>query len=545
MSMYLFFSFVIAMFVTMVLIPPLKARAAQLKFIDLPDPRKVHTTPIPRIGGIAMVIGVLIPVILWARGAEEMVGYVFGAATILVFGVWDDRANLHYRAKFGGQIIAVAVLVFGGGVVIEHVPFLDDALPLWAGIPLTFIALLGITNAINLADGLDGLAGGTTLITLAAISLMAYNAGDLRLMLLALAVMGSIVGFLRFNTHPAQIFMGDGGSQFLGFSTGVLAIILTQQSNLALSPAMPLLLLGLPIIDTFIVMGQRISERRSPFSPDKNHIHHKLLGLGFDHYEAVVIIYLVQTLLVGTAVAFRFHADLWNMMVFAFVFLSAIAAFPVAAGLRWRIRARQSADAPSRLTQFIVRVRKTEVLARYPYQFIALTLPCFAILTEFSAGPQSADVVALALIFSALMIGLAVLQSAEGLNFLERGGVYLAITLVAYSSEIRSDALHHTLLENAYFVLLTVAVVFSFRFSSLKEINITPLDFLVVLLALTVPNMPGLDIPIDLFGVLVGKIFVMFYAAEVLINSKYTRPSRIRLGTALVLASIALPGLLG
>jgi UDP-GlcNAc:undecaprenyl-phosphate GlcNAc-1-phosphate transferase len=118
-------------------------------------------------------------------------------------------------------------------------------------------------------------------------------------MLAATAVIGSIVGFLRFNTYPAQIFMGDGGSQFLGFSAGVLVVMLTQESNTALSPALPLLILGLPIVDTAMVMSQRLYERRSPFLPDRNHIHHKLLGLGFHHYEAVFLICVLQTLLVA------------------------------------------------------------------------------------------------------------------------------------------------------------------------------------------------------------------------------------------------------
>lgn len=545
MSMLLFFAFIIAMFVTMVLIPPLKAKAVELKFVDIPDERKVHQTPIPRIGGIAMVIGALLPVSMWARDTREMMAYLIGAAVILVFGVWDDRANLDYKIKFGGQILAVAVVVFFGGVKLYLVPFSGGVpVPEWVAVPLTFFALLGITNAINLSDGLDGLAGGTTFISLAAICLLSFMAGDYRLMLVALAVMGSIIGFLRFNTHPAQIFMGDGGSQFLGFSVGVLAIVLTQQSNAVLSPAMPLLLLGLPIIDTFIVMGQRLYEGRSPFSPDKNHVHHKLLDLGFDHYEAVVIIYLVQTLLVGSAFVFRFHSDLFNMGLFAFFFLGSILAFPFAAGMSWRLGGRAGIKRTSGVTQLVLFMRRTEVLARYPYIFIALSLPVFGIITILSAGKAAPDIIALALVLSGLMVVLALIFRESSLTFLERGIVYVTITLVAYSSQVRPIVMHHTPLENAYFVLLALAVVFSFRFSSLKTVDITPLDFLVVLLALTLPNVPGLAIPIDHFGVLVAKVFAMFYAAEVLINSPFSHPLRIRIGTAVVLCATAFPGVL-
>ena len=208
-----------------------------------------------------------------------------------------------------GSAATVTVQVYGG-VVIRFVPLWGlEPLPDYVAIPFTAFALIGITNAVNLADGLDGLAGGITLLSLGIIGILAYPTGDANVPLAAIAVIGSIVGFLRFNTYPARIFMGDGGSQFLGFSAGVLVVMLTQTSNSALSPALPLLILGLPIVDTGIVMAQRIREGRSPFSPDKNHIHHRLLALGLHHYEAVFVIYALQTLLVATAYFVRYESD--------------------------------------------------------------------------------------------------------------------------------------------------------------------------------------------------------------------------------------------
>jgi len=543
MSMLLFFSFVIAMFVTMVLIPPLKAKALEMEFVDIPDERKVHSVPIPRIGGIAMVIGALLPVVMWARNSHEIVAFLLGAGVILAFGVWDDRKTLDYKIKFGGQILAVAIVVLWGGVRIHFAPFFSmDPIPEYIAIPLTFFALLGITNAINLADGLDGLAGGTTLISLAAICILAYMAGDYRIMLVALAIMGSIIGFLRFNTHPAQIFMGDGGSQFLGFSAGVLVIILTQQTNPTLSPAMPLLLLGLPIIDTFIVMGQRVLEGRSPFAPDKNHIHHKLLDLGFDHYEAVVVIYGLQTALVSAAFFFRYQTDLFNMALFAFVFVSAIFAFPVAVKTKLHLADRRGIGRASKTTQVIQGMRESGILYKYPYYFIAVTLPLFAAITILTAGDIPRDIVALSLVLAGLMAVLTLLFRNLTITFLERGLTYIAITFVAYCAYTRPESLQHTLPENIYFAMLVICVLFSFRFSNLRNVDITPLDFLVIILALTVPNVPGVTIPIEHFGVLVAKVFAMFYAAEVLINSRLTLPLWLRLGTTLVLSLTAVHG---
>jgi UDP-GlcNAc:undecaprenyl-phosphate GlcNAc-1-phosphate transferase len=159
-------------------------------------------------------------------------------------------------------------------------------LPAWVAVPLTVVAIIGVTNAINLADGLDGLAGGISLLSFCCIGYLAYLEGDISVGLAALAFIGAIFGFLRFNTHPATIFMGDTGSQLLGFAAITLSLALTQRQT-ALSPLLPLILLGFPVLDTLTVMITRILRKRSPFSADRNHFHHNLLDLGFRHPESV------------------------------------------------------------------------------------------------------------------------------------------------------------------------------------------------------------------------------------------------------------------
>ena len=182
------FVFIVAMFITMALIPPLMKTATRLSIIDMPDARKVHTTPMPRVGGIAMVAGAVTPLLIWGDKPESVLAFLLGVGVILVFGVWDDRRPLTHRIKFIGQAIAVAIVVFYGHVYIRYVPFYNsEPIPYWMSIALTFFALLGTTNAINLADGLDGLAGGTTFMSIAAISLLAFMAGDTNLLMLATA----------------------------------------------------------------------------------------------------------------------------------------------------------------------------------------------------------------------------------------------------------------------------------------------------------------------------------------------------------------------
>ena len=160
------------MFITMLLIPPLMRSAQRLQIVDIPDARKVHVGAIPRIGGIAMVAGAVIPILFWMTPGEEVSSLLWGMAIIFVFGIWDDRNDLDYRIKFFGQTLAVLVVVVFGNVSITSIPLLGGhEIPQYIAYPLTILFLLGITNAINLADGLDGLAGGTTLLSLGVIAL--------------------------------------------------------------------------------------------------------------------------------------------------------------------------------------------------------------------------------------------------------------------------------------------------------------------------------------------------------------------------------------
>ena len=377
--MIAFFAFIVAMFISMVLIPPLMRSAQRYAFVDVPTDRKLHDSPTPRIGGLAMVCGAITPILLWVEPSQQVLAILYGTAVLLVFGLWDDRSALDYRLKFAGQLIAVTVVVFYGDVVIRFVPFAGiDPIAESISIPLTIFALLGVTNAINLADGLDGLAGGTTLLSIGALSLLAYLAGDATLLILSMAVMGSIIGFLRYNTYPAQVFMGDAGSQFLGFALGVLVIILTQQSSPILSPSMPLLLLGLPLIDTFLVMGQRIAEGRSPFKPDRNHIHHKLLNIGLDHYESVIMIYTLQAALVTCAFLFRYQSDLVNMGLFVGTFTLSAVGFSLASKRNWQVRQASADGELSAMAQFARGLKRHAVLTRIPMLFAAVSMPLFA-----------------------------------------------------------------------------------------------------------------------------------------------------------------------
>jgi UDP-GlcNAc:undecaprenyl-phosphate GlcNAc-1-phosphate transferase len=519
----LYFSLIIAMFVTMALIPPLMRTAERFQFVDIPNERKVHTGAIPRVGGIAMVTGAVLPIILWLSASQPVVALLIGCGIILAFGTWDDRNDLDYRIKFLGQFLAIGVVVFYGGVRVESTPFAGiDPSALYISIPLTIFFLLGVTNAINLSDGLDGLAGGTSLLTLGMIAVLGYMAGDGTVVLIALAIVGSILGFLRFNTHPARIFMGDGGSQFLGFSVAVLAIMLTQNPEAAYSPALPLLLLGLPILDTVVVMTQRIAEKRSPFSADKNHLHHRLLRLGLDHYEAVSAIYITQAFFVLLAYYLRFESDLLVVFVYGAFSLGIVGFLYLAEKSHWRVRgaddtASGKIDSPvGKPAAISSRLRRR--LWRGAALSVTATLFLYFLAGAFFTEQVYLDIAVLAAAIAGLLVVSIVRNWHSPLNWLERACLYVVGTYLVYLIQVAPGNLEsyefHTA---AYFLILTIGLLVGLRFSTHRQFEITTLDFLVIFIAFVVPSIPGSFFNNAQVGELIAKLIVMFYAIELVL----------------------------
>jgi UDP-GlcNAc:undecaprenyl-phosphate GlcNAc-1-phosphate transferase len=509
-------------------------------------PRKVHKAPVPRLGGLAMAIGAVLPPLMWATMDPQMAGFLCGIAIILVFGVWDDLKEIDYRHKFLGQIAAVLIVVLYGGVVIRYIPFGGlNPLPDYLAIPLTVFALVGVTNAINLADGLDGLAGGITLLSLGVMAILSYPTGDSGILIATASVIGSIVGFLRFNTYPARIFMGDGGSQFLGFSAGVLVIILTQKSNTALSPALPLMILGLPILDTVMVISERLYDKRSPFSPDKNHIHHKLLALGFDHYEAVFMIYLLQSLLVAAAYFLRFEADWLILSVYGLFCLALIGSLKAAMAAGWRFHRPQRQLETQVVSGWVQWLRKDQRILKIAFYFAVIAIPCYFFLGAFFVERVPGDIGALACALLVVLLMLYFKRRHRPFNIVERGCAYIAGICVVYLVQVMPGALaDFSLYRNILFAAMTVAVAIGFRFSR-ERFRITPMDFLVVLVALVVPNLPDVTLEAGHVGMAVAMLIVLFYAIELVLNNIWGRWDVMRLTTYVTLAVLGLRGVTG
>lgn len=534
------FTFIVALVISMLLVPPLIRLAPLIGAIDLPDARKVHSQAIPRIGGIAMIIGVCVPVLFWLPLDQKYISLLLAFLVLLFFGLWDDRSNLHYRIKFLGQLLAVLIVVIWGNVVVHNVPFLNHQLPDFIAIPFTVFALVGITNAINLSDGLDGLAGGTTLLSFCMIAFIGFQSGNADLVILCMAVAGAIMGFLRHNTYPARVFMGDTGSQFLGFSAGVFVVILSQQVNLAMSPVIPLLLLGLPILDTFAVMAQRIYEKRSPFSPDKNHIHHKLLALGFDHYEAVLVIYVVQCVFVGLAFILRYESDILILSFYVVFSALALILFHRATRTGWRMHANATKE--SFLRQWINWLSSTGMLETIPSWLLKAGIPLYMLFAILVPPHIERDIAILAL--GLLVLFVLVVGLSSIVTMIEKAIVYVLCVLAVYflESSIISVS-EYTDIINIYFVMLAIAFAIKVRFSATRSFQVTPLDFLVVLLVLVVPNLPefsGSDLPL---GDSAFKLIVLFYASEAVLSGITRRCDLFRAGLIASMLLIMVRGL--
>ena len=318
-----FFVLLLSTLTTLGLTPMLIRLASRMNLLDFPGERKIHSAPIPRVGGVAMVLGT-IPALLLYGGFDQLTSVLLtGTAVIVAFALVDDTVGLGYKTKFLGQTLAALIVILIGQLNVFSSLFhsIEINWPLWFTLPFTLLVILAVTNAINLADGLDGMAGGIMIQVFICLALVSYHGHNTFTTLLAVAVVGALFGFLRFNTHPAVIFMGDTGSQVLGF----LAIVLTLgllQTNQALSPFISLLLFAVPVIDTAVVMVERISKGGSPFVADKNHLHHKLIRMGLRNSEAVLTVYIFQAFLWFRLIGCAFPHHGLCLLIFLRVFYS-------------------------------------------------------------------------------------------------------------------------------------------------------------------------------------------------------------------------------
>jgi UDP-N-acetylmuramyl pentapeptide phosphotransferase/UDP-N-acetylglucosamine-1-phosphate transferase len=324
------FSSGLAFLITFFSIPVIIEVAKDKKLFDVPGERKVHNVVIPTLGGLGIFAGFIFATLIGVPPSEVSVLQYFMAAIMIIFfmGIKDDILILTATKKFVGQLIAAGIIIkFGGIEIIDlYGIFGIYTLPPTAAFLVTLFTIVVITNSFNLIDGVDGLAGSLGLLTSVIFGIYFYYAGQTLYAIMALSLSGSLVGFLIYNFHPARIFMGDTGSLLIGLINSILVIKFiniasdpTSAIPLASAPALGLAVLIVPLFDTLRVVGLRIINRRSPFCPDRNHIHHFLLDIGFNHKTVALTCLVANILFIVMAYFLRFYGAAVVMTALALV----------------------------------------------------------------------------------------------------------------------------------------------------------------------------------------------------------------------------------
>jgi UDP-GlcNAc:undecaprenyl-phosphate GlcNAc-1-phosphate transferase len=294
--------------------------ARLLGAVDRPDERRLNRRPIPRLGGLAIFLGIIVPSLAFLDLSSETRGVLLGAAIATVVGAVDDFRGLSPPVKLGGQLVAASIPPMFG-VWIDHftLPLLGVVdLPAWLGVPLSMLFIVAVMNMVNFLDGMDGLAAGVCGIAGATYAILALSLGKTDPAILSAIVAGACLGFLRHNFFPARIFMGDSGALSLGFILAAVSIqgLLKTASTVVL--LLPLLVLAIPIIDTSFVVARRLKHNRPIYAADRGHLHHRFMNIGFSQRRAAVTMWLWCATLAGAALATRFlplrPGGEWNLV---------------------------------------------------------------------------------------------------------------------------------------------------------------------------------------------------------------------------------------
>ncbi len=323
----------VAALVSLISTPVVRSLAFRVGAVDIPkDARRMHDHPIPRLGGLAIFFGFILSVLIFLPLTPELRGMLLGSVVIVILGIFDDILALPALPKFFIQISAALIAVIHGNCI-EFLsnPNIFSKEPFWElgllRIPITVLWIVGITNAVNLIDGLDGLACGVSTISSMTMLVIALSVAEPDVAILMAALAGACIGFLPYNLNPAKIFMGDTGATFLGFVLAVVSIQGLFKFYAIISFAVPFLMLGLPIFDTCFAILRRVSRGQSPMKPDRGHIHHRLIDMGFTQKQAVAVLYIISAILGLSAVVLTTIG-----VVRAMLFLLALCAAGAVAG---------------------------------------------------------------------------------------------------------------------------------------------------------------------------------------------------------------------
>ena len=332
MLAYVVLALLVALAVSFLMTPVVKTFAYKVGAIDVPkDARRMHKVPIPRLGGLAIFIGFMVSILLFAEITPELRSILLGAVIIVVLGVVDDIMALPAMLKFVVQIVAALIPATHGVTILafSNPNIFSDNLYWVLGslsIPFTVLWIVAITNSVNLIDGLDGLANGVSAISATTMLVIALVSDQSAVAVVLAALVGACVGFMPYNMNPAKMFMGDTGATFLGYILATMSIQGLFKYYAVISFVVPFLILGLPIFDTTFAFIRRIAHGQSPMHPDRSHIHHRLIDMGLNQKQAVATLYVISAILGLSAVVLTTGGEQKAMLFFLALCIVAVVA---------------------------------------------------------------------------------------------------------------------------------------------------------------------------------------------------------------------------
>lgn len=540
MSSLYFMSFLLALSLSLALIPVLIKHSVRLGLVDDPtgDERKQHTRVMPRSGGLGIVLASVLALLVVLPLDRQLLGFLVASLVIIGFGVCDDRNAMSPAKKLLGQSIGV-LAAMAGGMTVSDVPVFIHMPPLLCD-ALTFIFVLAVINAVNFSDGMDGLAAGTSLMALLLIFALAVEAGDTQVATIALAVSAGVMGFLRFNTHPARIFMGDAGSQFLGFAIAWMAIVMSQRDTTPMTALMPLLVLGIPVMDLLQVIPLRLSQGRMPWQADRQNFHHQVAALGLRQYEAVALIYLMQTVLLASTWLLRYATDevvLAFYLGYAAVIVGSIHLLHRKGwSFRDRIESMESSGPRRRNAIF----RRISWIHRYTGKFFGIGVALFLCASALATDALSPPLLIAALVWAGVLAIVFVLSRNRWPLALGRLAAYTATAFLVYGlTQSLESTLFNSLIDISLVVMALLLMV-AIRITRREYFWLTTQDLLVLLfLVVLVPQIPQLFNESFAMDSLVFRTCITLYTCEYVL-ARGDSPRR-----RLTLASIFAMALLG
>ena len=512
MQILYLYGFFLALFASLVLIPVLMKYANRLRLIDNPvgSLRKLHKKPMPRSGGLGIIIPTAMTILIVLPWDDSVFSFLIGSLIIISFGLLDDIIELNPVQKLFGQALGVT-LAMAGGMVIVTVPFLASC-PAWVSYMVTFGFVMAVINGVNFSDGMDGLAAGTALMALVVIFLLALDAGNDQVAIIAVTICAALVGFLRFNTHPATIFMGDAGSQFLGFSVAWLAITLSQSETSGLSTLLPLLMLGIPIMDVLQVIPVRIKKKLPLPGPDKEHFHHQISKLGLPQQGVVAIVYLLQLVLLSGTYALRYGPDIFVLCFYACYLVLVLGLLYFAHAKGWRLEGTNffgRFDARNHI------FRRASVLHPYSGKFYGLAVAALLSLFALMSADIPRGLIYVALLLAVVLSCLKLIARGRQRMLIGRLSTYTATSFCVYGMSLSTTAETSIWGFNILLLVLAIMLAISIRTTRKEYFWLTPQDLLVLFFVILLAPKLSLELGQGVnSNALVLNTIVLLYTCE-------------------------------